>query len=121
VEILLDASPGSEILAGHRVEETERGTIRLRATLAFPNGSRLDVRLIVNISSGDPVWMHYSFHYMDADLATIFRYDNAKHYRGFPYFPHHKHEGPDEEVVACKQPSVRRIRDEIEAYLKTKG
>ncbi|MCY4651803.1 MAG: DUF6516 family protein [Dehalococcoidia bacterium] len=32
-------------------------------------------------------------------------------------FPHHKHEGADERVTACREPSIRAIRDEIEAYL----
>ena len=70
-------------------------------------------------TSGDnPIVLLYSFHYMTAENSTIFRYDNSEHHYGLPYFPHHKHEGADERVVGCPQPSISLIRDEIEAYLK---
>lgn len=55
---------------------------------------------------------------MDASNTTIFRYDNSDFHPGLPHFPHHKHEGEDERVVGCPQPSMHEIRDEIEAYLK---
>ena len=55
---------------------------------------------------------------MTADGYTIFRYDNARHHHDLEYFPHHKHEGADERVVGCPQPSVAQIRDEIAAYLE---
>ena len=100
-------------------EESGEGTIEFEASFAFPNGSRLAVLLIVNTSSDFPVWRHYSFHYMTGELECIFRYDNARHYPRLPTFPHHTHEGPDERVIACRQPSIRRIRDEIEAYLRS--
>ena len=60
----------------------------------------------------------YSFHYMTASDSTIFRYDNREHHPGLPHFPHHKHEGADERVVGCPQPSMHDIRDEIETHLK---
>ena len=70
-------------------------------------------------TSGDnPLVLFYSFHYMTADNTTIFRYDNSEHHHGLPNFPHHKHEGPDERVVGCPQPSMHDIRDEIAAHLK---
>jgi hypothetical protein len=59
----------------------------------------------------------YSFHFMDSLDKTVFRYDNARHHHDLEHFPHHKHEGADERVVGCLQPSVAQIRDEIVAYL----
>ena len=58
---------------------------------------------------------------MTADEDTIFRYDNARHHHDLEHFPHHKHEGADERVIGCPQPSVGQIRDEIAAYLKDRG
>ena len=89
--------------------------------MRFPGGSLLDVNLTLTASGGPPEWLAYSFHYMTEDSACIFRYDNADHYRGLQHFPHHKHEGPDERVSDCPQPSVRVIRDEIEIYLRHFG
>jgi len=117
----MDASASSEVLAEPRAEAIGEGITQFESTLAFPDGSRLSMLLIVNVSSGTPVWLHYSFHYMNAESECIFRYDSARHYTELPFFPHHKHEGPDEIVVGCPQPSVRAIRDEIEAYLKSAG
>jgi hypothetical protein len=69
------------------------------------------------MSDGALVWRYYSFQYMDSESECVFRYDNAAHYRNLPHFPHHKHEGSDERVTPSEQPSIRRIRDEIRAYL----
>ena len=90
----------------------------LRAVITFPGPSYLSVRLLVNVYDDTPLPEEYSFHYMDDENATIFRYDNSDNHPGLPYVPHHKHEGADERVVGCPQPSVSLIRDEIEAYLK---
>ena len=85
--------------------------------MGFSEGSRLNAELIVDIFDGFPRRMAYSFHYMTGDRVTIFRYDNARHHPGLSYYPHHKHEGADERVSGCPQPSLRDIRDEIAAYL----
>ena len=55
---------------------------------------------------------------MDASNTTIFRYDNSDFHPGLPHEPHHKHEGADERVIGCPQPSISTIRDEIAAHLK---
>ena len=65
-----------------------------------------------------PLLLDYSFHYMTADNATIFRYDNIGRHSGLPHEPHHKHEGADERIIGCPQPSISTIRDEIAAHLK---
>lgn len=65
-----------------------------------------------------PLVILYSFQFMNLDGSTIFRYDNSEHHHGLPNFPHHKHEGADERVIGCPQPSISTIRDEIVAHLK---
>lgn len=90
----------------------------LESVVRFSDGSRLRLGIIVDQLDGFPYRRFYSFHYMDSRDTTIFRYDNSRHHRGLTHFPHHKHEGADERVVGCPQPSISLIRDEIEAYLK---
>ena len=79
----------------------------------------MNIRLLAIVSNDTPLLDKYSFHYIDADNTTIFRYDNSDYHPGLPHAPHHKHEGTDERVIGCPQPSVSEIRDEIAAYLKS--
>ena len=92
-------------------------SVRMTASIEYHDGSRIRIRLIINTDSDYPDWRSYSFHYMTAEDTTIFRYDNAIHYPDTHTFPHHKHEGANERVIDCPQPSIRAIRDEIVAYL----
>ena len=101
------------IFVDESVEEAEA-----YALIRFPDGSSLHVGLTVDELDGFPMRREYAFHYMTAENATIFRYDNSRHHLGLPHFPHHKHEGESGRVIGCPQPSVSAIRDEIEAYLK---
>ena len=78
----------------------------------------MKVGMTVYIARDTPLPLLYSFQYMDSDGTMIFRYDNSEHHQGLPHFPHHKHEGADERVVGCPQPSVSAIRDEIVAHLE---
>ena len=91
---------------------------RMRAIMRFHDGSSLALRMRVDISEGFPSVRDYSFHYMTADDTTIFRYDDSDYHPGGENDPHHKHEGADERVIDCPQPSVAQIRDEIAEYLR---
>ena len=93
----------------------------LHATIRFYDLSHLSVWLRMRITRSVLLPLRYSFHYMTADQVTIFRYDNSDYHPGLPHSPHHKHEGADERVIGCPQPSVGQIRDEIAAYLKDRG
>ena len=90
----------------------------MESVVRFSDGSRLRLGIIVDQLDGFPFRRFYSFHYMDSRDTTIFRYDNSRHHRDLPHFPHHKHEGVDGRIIGCPQPGVSMIRDEIEAYLK---
>jgi hypothetical protein len=116
--ILLSASTEAVTVSGPEVIQYEEERARIAVTVGFPGGSRLEMRLRVDMTGGNPEWTYYSFHYMNSGSECIFRYDNARHYAELPYFPNHKHEGQDERVIACRQPSIRRIRDEKEAHLR---
>ena len=89
------------------------------ASIEYNDGSRLEIALTVPSSLDYPSWRAYSFHYMTAQGAAIFRYDNSHRHPDLHTAPHHKHTGADEQVSAHPRPSVRTIRAEIAAYLGT--
>ena len=106
-----------EILKGPFISSSNEDHVRIEVSFGLWDTSRLEVSLRMRLMDDAALWRPYSFHYMTHDGVCIFRYDNSAHYPELPYFPHHKHEGPSERVIACREPSVRAIRDEIEVYL----
>ncbi len=120
VERALDILLGLDgVEESSRLRDSGIGLAVLTASLSYPDSSRLAIRLIVDYDSSNWTWPVYSFHYMTRHGVCIFRYDNSMYHPEVSSFPHHKHEGADERVVACRQPSVRAIRDEIEFYLRS--
>ena len=95
----------------------DESNAKLQAKIRLPR-RRLDVRVRVSIVDHTPPMRRYSFHYMTDDRSTMFRYDNSGHYPGLSNSPHHKHEGLEEVIIGCPQPSIHAIRDEIAAFLE---
>jgi len=62
--------------------------------------------------------LRQAFHYIAPTL--VFRYDNTGHHRrrGLPSYPHHKHEGSEENVVAASEPDLAGVLREIEALVR---
>ncbi|MGL5832508.1 MAG: toxin-antitoxin system TumE family protein [Waterburya sp.] len=60
----------------------------------------------------------YSYQYMNAQNNLIFRYDNTEHHRklNLPNFPHHKHDGSEDNVVSSNAPFLADVLKEIESY-----
>ncbi|MEO0012656.1 MAG: hypothetical protein RLZZ535_1045 [Cyanobacteriota bacterium] len=60
----------------------------------------------------------YSYQYMNAQNSLIFRYDNTEHHRklNLPNFPHHKHDGTEDNVVSSNAPFLANVLKEIESY-----
>jgi hypothetical protein len=54
---------------------------------------------------------------MNASNNLIFRYDNTEHHRklNLPNFPHHKHEGSENNVISSNAPFLAEILKEIES------
>ena len=114
IDVLVTAGAEALETVFEELDETEAV---MEATIRFPQGYRLESDMVVSISEDEPMRAAYSFHFMDSLDKTVFRYDNARHHHDLEHFPDHKHEGADERVVGCPQPSVAQIRDEIVAYL----
>jgi uncharacterized protein DUF6516 len=99
-------------------EHDEAG--QLRATLR--TGARC--RLMVDIRmrfSGSPSLHAYSFELLDGDDNHILRFDNVRHHRDLPGFPHHCHRAGRPPEGVMPEPSIRTIlgaiEDEIEGRL----
>ena len=57
--------------------------------------------------------------YMDAENNLIFRYDNTEHHRklNLPNFPHHKHDGSENNVVSSDAPFLADVLLEISRWV----
>jgi len=113
------ASVDAGAIDGPYFHDMDEVSYSLVASIGYNDGSRLEIALTVASSIDYPSWRAYSFHYMTAQGAAIFRYDNSHRHPDLHTAPHHKHTGADEQVSAHPQPSVRMIRNEIAAYLGT--
>jgi hypothetical protein len=60
----------------------------------------------------------YSYHYMDANHRLIFRYDNVAHHPQVATYPHHKHNGSEENVIASSAPTLADVLQEIEGLVR---
>ncbi|MGD1701542.1 toxin-antitoxin system TumE family protein [Dapis sp. BLCC M229] len=62
----------------------------------------------------------YSYQYMTASNNFIFRYDNTGHHKklNLPNFPHHKHEGSQENVISSNAPTLVEVLHEIDSLLR---
>lgn len=81
-----------------------------RADLYLYDGSLLHVREFV-FTRTEIIKDIYAYHYQDADGYMIFRYDNTRHFRNLPTFPHHRHT-PDR-VLPATEPDLQTILDEV--------
>ena len=62
----------------------------------------------------------YVYQYMDSSMKLIFRYDNTGHHKksGLATYPHHKHLGRDDDVVASDAMDLSDVLQEIEIIVE---
>ena len=98
----------------------ERGTHQgyVRGELRFVDGSTLHIREYVDTET-TAERLIYAYQYMDAAQKLIFRYDNSGHHRrlNLPTFPHHKHDGSENAVIASPPPDLATVLAEISALI----
>lgn len=87
----------------------------LRGEIYFVDGSLLHLREFVDVEIAIDR-LAYVFQYMDSSRKLVFRYDNTGHHkrRGLSSYPHHKHEGTEENVVPSSAPDLTAVLDEVE-------
>ena len=111
---------GCHAVQSSAVTYDKRGTHEgyIRGELHFEDGSILHLREFVDVETLVER-LTYVYQYMDAVERLVFRYDNTGHRKrlGLPTYPHHKHEGQDDNVVASPAPDLRAVLNEIEGLV----
>jgi len=85
----------------------------------FVDNSVLHLREYVDVETTAERLM-YVYHYMDAEQKLRFRYDNTGHHRKkkLPTYPHHKHDGSEENVLSSSAPDLEAVLDEIQGLME---
>ncbi len=89
-----------------RVEQVRRahdatgriGFMRYRLTLI--NDDLLELTERVEVQAGEIIVTKYRHHWQNQEGVLIKRWDNAPHYPQVASFPHHLHDGSEDNVVA---------------------
>lgn len=106
-----------EIVESFNLELEKRGLYEgfIRGQINLKYNSLLHLREFVYVEIAIDRKM-YSYQYMDAENNLIFRYDNTEHHRklNLPNFPHHKHDGSENNVVSSDAPFLADVLLEIE-------
>ncbi|MCL1470012.1 toxin-antitoxin system TumE family protein [Argonema antarcticum] len=90
----------------------------IRGVINLTDGSMLYLREFVNVET-TIIREMYSYQYMDGSKNLIFRYDNVEHHKklNLPNYPHHKHDGSEENVNSSNAPMLADVLNEIESLL----
>jgi len=85
----------------------------------FVDGSMLHLREFADVEITLDR-LTYVYQYMDPTQQLVFRYDNTGHHRklNLPTYPHHKHEGREDNVVVSSAPDLATVLSEIEVLLQ---
>ena len=107
---------GCPIVQSSRVTYDKRARHEgfIRGELFFVDGSMLHLREFVDVEDEIDRFT-YVYQYMDANQSLVFRYDNTGHHKklNLPSYPHHKHVGSEDVVVAASAPSLVEVLNEI--------
>lgn len=99
----------------------KRGTHErfIRGVLYFIDGSTLHLREFVDVEIAEDRLM-YVYQYMDSSDKLVFRYDNTGHHKKLDLstYPHHKHEGSEDNVVPSAAPVLVTVLQEIESLVQ---
>ena len=99
----------------------KRGTHEgfIRGKLQFIDSYTLHWREFVDVEITVDRLM-YVYQYMDSSDMIVFRYDNTGHHKNLNLstYPHHKHEGCDNNVVPSVTKDLANVLKEIESRVK---
>jgi len=62
----------------------------------------------------------YVYQYMERSDKMVFRYDNTGHHKklGLSTYPHHKHEGSEDNIAPSAAPDLSTVLQEIESLVQ---
>jgi hypothetical protein len=103
------ASPQVKRVEKVRQEEDATGQIGfMRYRLTLSNNDLLELTERIEVRGRAIVVTKYRHHWQDQTGCLLKRWDNAPHYPHVPSFPHHLHDGAEENVV--EHPSVDALQ-----------
>lgn len=104
-------------LSNYQVLRLRNGTHEgfIRGKLQFLDESNLYWREFVDVELTIDRLM-YVYQYMDSSDKLVFRYDNSGHHRKLKLstYPHHKHEGSEDNIVSSASLDLANVLKEIE-------
>jgi len=114
IQFLIESS---SIVQLFNLERDKRGMYEgfIRGKLNFKDNSLLHFREFVYVEISIDRKM-YSYQYMNSENNLIFRYDNTEHHQklNLSTFPHHKHDGSEDNVVTSDAPFLNDVLKEVE-------
>lgn len=87
-------------------EEDQANSGLLRYRLTLTDGGLLELSERFRVVDGRVQSLKYRFHWQDRDGRLIARWDTAPHHLTLPTFPHHVHDGAEENIQPHVQVSV---------------
>lgn len=118
IQRIIEACP---VIQLSNVTYEKRGTNEgfIRGELFFIDGSTVHLREFVDVEITEDRVM-YVYQYMDSSDKLVFRYDNTGHHKklGLSTYPHHKHEGSEDDVVPSAAPDLLKVLQEIESLVQ---
>ncbi len=91
----------------------------IRGEVYFVHDSVLHLREYVDVETNRDR-LTYVYQYMDSQQRMVFRYDNTGHHQrlNLSTFPHHKHDGSEDNVADSRAPTLLEIVNEIGTHVK---
>lgn len=89
------------------------GTGFIRARVKMADGDLLEIAVFFVLEASAITVENYKFHWQDPQGRLIKRWDNAPHHPEVEGFPHHLHDGSEENVI----PGVSNIDTELALQL----
>ncbi len=80
-------------------EEAQGNTGLLRYRLLLHNDDVLDIFERFTVEQGKAFITRYSYHWQRANQQFVKRWDNAPHYPTITTYPHHLHDGDENNVL----------------------
>jgi len=118
IEKIIEACPVIQLT---NVTYEKRGTHEgfIRGELYFVDGSILHLREFVDVEITEDRLM-YAYQFNDSSKNLVFRYDNTGHHKkvGLSTYPHHKHNGGENNVVPSAAPDLAIVLQEIELLVQ---
>ncbi|WP_199249052.1 DUF6516 family protein [[Phormidium] sp. ETS-05] len=95
----------------------DRGLFRYRLTMQ--DGSFLELFEFFMLDDAEVQVTKYSFHWQNADGQLRKRWDNAAHHQEISTYPHHIHDGTEENVMPHQPVNAEDILEIVARLTKT--